>query len=91
MTALSDISGLLAQRSLLLAAAARDRRLTAVDVRVAVLLLDQIHRKTGPRFGLMWPSVAALAQCAACHLIFLKLFSTPMRHRGPPTASLNGS
>src|SRR5690348_18391314 len=62
MSARDEISALLAERSTLLAAAARDLRLTAVDVRVAVLLLDRIHRKTGPRFGLMWPSVAALAQ-----------------------------
>jgi len=61
MTASNDVSAILAQRTLLLGAAARDMRLKAVDVRIAVLLLDQIHRKAGPRFGLMWPSMAKLA------------------------------
>jgi hypothetical protein len=62
MTGSDKIPALLAQRARLLTAAAQDSNLRAADVRIALLLLEQLHRKPGSRFGLMWPSAALLAQ-----------------------------
>ena len=47
----------------LLTAAAKDRRLTRTHVAVlSVMTLDYLHHKPGPKFDLIWPRVAELAE-----------------------------
>ena len=57
-----DLSQLAARKWGLLTAASVDRRVSDFDFRILFVMLDVfLHRHAGDRFGLMWPSVPAIA------------------------------
>jgi hypothetical protein len=57
-----DLSQLAARKWALLTAASVDRRIGDFDFRILFVMLDVfLHRHAGDRFGLMWPSVPAIA------------------------------